>query len=277
MSRVEPVAQHLRCLGRGFAAAAPTRFTLNPTNDISPVWSPDGQRVSCSARTAPAEISCSASRQQAAARGAARQLRMPRTRPTGHLTADTSIFHQRWRRPTLNIEVTTACNAATSDTFVQHQLRRVRRTVRSRWQMVRLRIGRIGADAKSMFKRFPPSGEQMDGFHAGGGEPLWTRDGRELFYLAARRQADGRACDHPRRHSTSASRGVCSRPASRPIDAIPFHDVVRHFQGWQPIPHQKSSRLGRDSPADDRNQLAVLPDSRSLISDQVLFLLILWS
>jgi Tol biopolymer transport system component len=186
LSRVDPVNNTSDVWVVELQRAAPTRFTLNPMNDISPVWSPDGQRVAFrSDRTGGNLLFGKAfgagSEEQALSR---EDVANPSDwSPDGRYV----IFHQAVAITGLDVGMADLNNGGTR-TFLAN-------TVFDEYD------GRVSPDGRWIAyvseescapevyaQSFPQAGGKWLMSAGGGTEPRWRHDGRELFYLAPSRQ-----------------------------------------------------------------------------------------
>jgi len=166
-------------------AAASTRFTLNPMNDISPVWSPDGGRVAFRSDRTGGNILFgkafgAGSDEHALSRD---DVANPSDwSPDGRYV----IFHQAVAINGLDVGMADLQNGGTrtflATTLFDEYDGRV--SPDGRWIAY---VSEESGAPEVYVQSFPQAGSKWLASAGGGTEPRWRRDGRELFYLAPSR------------------------------------------------------------------------------------------
>jgi Tol biopolymer transport system component len=187
VSRVDPESSSGDVWPIDLARNVSTRFTFDPENDASALWSPDGERVIFrSNRNGNTELF---------------QKRASGTEPEQLiLDAGANLIDSDWAPDGKSIVYTKTSSAAGFDIWVWpigHDTRPqlAVHTTRSAFHGRLSPNGRWLAfasdesgDSQVFVQPFPPTGEKRQISPDGGSEPRWRRDGNELFYIASRKQ-----------------------------------------------------------------------------------------
>ncbi len=162
----------------------PTRLTSDPSIDALPTWSPDGSRVALmSLRRSHPDIflakSDGSSGEEIVSRVGAGQVRhrLVAGRPLPSLSRERRDDESR----ALDVA---GRRRRQADPVSARFVRREPRPVLSRREVGRLRFERDRPIRRSTSSPFPGPGSSWRVSTAGGTEPRWRRDGKELYYLA---------------------------------------------------------------------------------------------
>ena len=169
------------------ARGTPTRFTFDPSPDLSPVWAPDGDRVLfTSLRDGHGNLY-----QRAASGGGADEVLVQSdfSKMPNDWSADGKFILYQELNPTTSNDlwVFPVAGGQKQFPFLQTPFdeRQGRFSPDGRWIAY---TSNESGPWEVYVRSFPDSGGKWQVSTNGGGQPQWRRDGRELFYLSADRK-----------------------------------------------------------------------------------------
>jgi len=169
------------------ARGTPTRFTFGPSVNITPIWSPDGSRIVFSTnRDGPMTL------YQRAASGAGNDealLKSDHPKAPNDWSADGRFILYQDRDPKTNRDlwVLPLSGDQKPFPFLQTEFDEFQGQFSPDGKWIAYTSNESGT-WQVYVRSFPPSGGKWQVSTAGGAQPQWRRDGRELYYISPDRK-----------------------------------------------------------------------------------------